>query len=503
MRKRILGLLLAIAALVCSPLQAQAGHNGITPLTSQAQDTAGSGLPSSWEGCSVFPLPVRERAGVRVESNSKRRMGLPASPSAVIWHACPGENRPLTLTLSPGAREAWHHGEMLCAPQGRGNNTPPLAGSGVIQAREVVIASEFAGRVRTVHVAEGDSVAAGAPLLALEDDLSQANLAQAEAGVQAAAAELAALKAGTRAEEIAAAEAAVSQAKAALAGAEAALRNATSVRSSPQELDARRVEARTCLAGAQQALEAARAESERAAFERDRKPFNSSEWHAAEFRRQAAVAGVAAAEADLAAAQANVDGLEAIRAQPLALLAAEHKAAGGVETARAALAVAEARLADLRAGPQAEEVALAEAKLALARAQAAALRHQRERLTLYAPADGVVLTRLAEPGETVLPGAPLLRIGDLRHVELVLYVPEPRIGEVALGQTVAVTVDSYPGRPFTGHVTHIADRAEFTPRNIATREERVNTYYAVRVSLPNPDGALKPGMPADAVVEGQ
>ena len=66
-----------------------------------------------------------------------------------------------------------------------------------------------------------------------------------------------------------------------------------------------------------------------------------------------------------------------------------------------------------------------------------------------------------------------------------------------------MTVDSFSERTFTGQVSHIADRAEFTPRNVATREERVNLVFAVEIQLPNDDGALKPGMPADAYLGGE
>ncbi len=374
-----------------------------------------------------------------------------------------------------------------------------IEASGMIQAREVVVASEFAGRVRAVEAAEGDSVAAGAALVVLDDQVFQDNLAQAAAAVASAEAELAGLKAAPRPEDIAVAQAQVDQARAALAAAQGALRDAAAIRLAPQDLAVQIVAARAQAAAATQAVDAARSELDRATFRRDRESYNSTPWHAADFRRQAAAAGVAAAQADLAAAQAQLQGLEAIRARPLSLLAAEHRAASATQTAAAALKVAEARLADLLAGAQPEEVALAVARLRLAQAQATALQHQADRLTLRAPVEGVVLARLVQPGETALVGAPLMRVGDLRRVDLVVYVPEPRIGEVALGQAVQVRVDSYPGRTFAGRVTHIADRAEYTPRNVATREERVNTYYGVKVTLPNPDGALKAGMPADAV----
>jgi multidrug resistance efflux pump len=85
-------------------------------------------------------------------------------------------------------------------------------------------------------------------------------------------------------------------------------------------------------------------------------------------------------------------------------------------------------------------------------------------------------------------------------VRLTIYVGETDIGRVRQGQQVDVTVDSFPGRTFAGRVTFIAQEAEFTPRNVQTKDERATTVFAVRVELPNPDRALKPGMPADAVI---
>lgn len=116
---------------------------------------------------------------------------------------------------------------------------------------------------------------------------------------------------------------------------------------------------------------------------------------------------------------------------------------------------------------------------------------------IRSPLNGVVLERLFEPGELATPGSTLLTIGDLYSLNLTVYIPEDRYGQISLGQTYPVTVDSFPGREFAGRVTHIADKAEFTPRNVQTVEGRKNTVYAIQLSLTNPDLALKPGMPAD------
>jgi HlyD family secretion protein len=94
----------------------------------------------------------------------------------------------------------------------------------------------------------------------------------------------------------------------------------------------------------------------------------------------------------------------------------------------------------------------------------------------------------------------MLTLGDLDEVTLTVYVPEDQLGQVNIGQDVEVQVDSYPDRLFMGTVVAIADEAEFTPRNVQTKEERVNMVFAVDVRIPNPDHELKPGVPADATI---
>jgi multidrug efflux pump subunit AcrA (membrane-fusion protein) len=117
------------------------------------------------------------------------------------------------------------------------------------------------------------------------------------------------------------------------------------------------------------------------------------------------------------------------------------------------------------------------------------------------PLAGVVLERDLEPGEIALPGSTLITVGDLTRLTLTVYVPEDRYGQINLEQEYPVAVDSFPGRNFSGKVTYISDQAEFTPRNVQTVQGRKATVYAVRLSLDNPDLALKPGMPADVNLE--
>jgi HlyD family secretion protein len=169
-----------------------------------------------------------------------------------------------------------------------------------------------------------------------------------------------------------------------------------------------------------------------------------------------------------------------------------------------ALALAQARLSAAQAGLGAAQAALAPAQLEAAQAQVDTaqaaldlLAAQLGKLVVVAPADGVVLSRAIEPGEVASPGATLMVLGGLTDLRVTVYVPEDRYGQIRLGQSARLSVDSFPGRLFAGEVLEIANQAEFTPRNSQTVAGRKDTVFAVKLSIPNPDQALKPGMPAD------
>ena len=145
------------------------------------------------------------------------------------------------------------------------------------------------------------------------------------------------------------------------------------------------------------------------------------------------------------------------------------------------------------------QAAYDESQKAVAQAQANLdlLDAQLGKLTVYAPMEGVILTRSVEPGEYVQPGAAALTMGDISQLTITVYVPEDRYGAIHLGQQASVKVDSFPDQTFTAEVTQIADQAEFTPRNVQTAEGRSSTVYAIKLRVTDPEGKLKPGMPAD------
>jgi HlyD family secretion protein len=121
--------------------------------------------------------------------------------------------------------------------------------------------------------------------------------------------------------------------------------------------------------------------------------------------------------------------------------------------------------------------------------------------TLTAAQPGVVLSKNVEPGEFVAPGTPVVTLGDLHEVYLRAYVDERDLGRVKLGQKVSLTTDTFTGKRYEGHITFVSPEAEFTPKTVQTEKERVKLVYRIKVTVPNPQMELKPGMPADGVIE--
>jgi HlyD family secretion protein len=159
-------------------------------------------------------------------------------------------------------------------------------------------------------------------------------------------------------------------------------------------------------------------------------------------------------------------------------------------------AALEQALLRARAGFRAEEIDAARARHAALLARIAQLEQQVSDATVTSPRPGTVTEKVAEAGELVAPGAVLLVVTDLADAWLTAYVAEPDLGRLRLGQPAEVRTDG--GERRTGTLSFVAARAEFTPRNVQTRDERVKLVYKIKVSLPNGDGLFKPGMPAEA-----
>jgi len=207
------------------------------------------------------------------------------------------------------------------------------------------------------------------------------------------------------------------------------------------------------------------------------------------------------AQVRLEQARRDAERMETLHQQGSATDRQREEARLQLQLAEAEYRAAQAQLDKLQHLSRPEEIRLARARLAQAEARRDVLRRQLDEACLEAPADGIVSRRVAEPGELATPGSVLLTLVRLDTVYVQLYIPEPLIGQVRYGQLVKVRVDSWPERTFEGRVIYVSPEAEFTPRTVQTKEDRTRLVFRVKVALPNPEGLLKPGMPADATLQ--
>lgn len=182
-------------------------------------------------------------------------------------------------------------------------------------------------------------------------------------------------------------------------------------------------------------------------------------------------------------------------------------AAQDVDRARQAYEVAKAqersareRLALLLAGSRPDQIDAAHWQVTQAESALAQAQSRLREAVVVSPIDGVVLRKNLEAGETANPGVPILTLVNPKDVWLRAYVPETEVGRLKIGDMAALRVDAFPKRVFTGRLVEIGSEAEFTPRNVQTRKERVTLVFRIKIQIDNPDGLLKPGLPADADV---
>ncbi|HKB24095.1 MAG TPA: efflux RND transporter periplasmic adaptor subunit [Methylomirabilota bacterium] len=351
----------------------------------------------------------------------------------------------------------------------RFNSSDVVAVTGTIEAMQVEIGAKITGRVVERTVREGQPVERGQLLVRLDAEELTADTRRAEAAVRTAEAQLRNLEAGARPEEIREAEAREARARA--------------------QLD-------DLLAGSRgQEIEQARAALRSATVTR--------EWTERDFRRAEelfAKSLIAAQEVDRARqAYESAAANEGAAKERLSLLEAGSRP-HEIAAARAELSAARERAQLLRAGSRPQEIEAARARLAETSAALAQAQARLAETRLLSPLTGVVLRKNVEVGETVNPGVSILTLMDPRDLWVRAYVPETEIGRLRIGQTATITVDAFPGRVFEGTVTEIASAAEFTPKNVQTRKERVNLVFRVKVASRNPEGVLKPGMPADVEI---
>ena len=255
-------------------------------------------------------------------------------------------------------------------------------------------------------------------------------------------------------------------------------------------------------------LQVQRARAERAAADAQLRLLlagaRSEDIRQAEAQVQSAEGEAKAIEADLQSATLDLQRFESLLAANAGSRKQRDDAQARVDVTRERLRSATERvqsaretLARLQSGARREEVDAARARVASVDAQLATLRKALDDAVITAPAAGIVTQRLAEAGELVRPGMPILVITDLDHAWANLFVPEPMVPRIRVAQPATVFTDA-GGPGIAGTVTFISPNAEFTPRNVQTAEERSKLVYRIKVTVDNSAGILKPGMPVDA-----
>lgn len=405
--------------------------------------------------------------------------------------------------------------------------------SGRIEGEDVIVNSKIGGRVQELLVREGAQVTRGQLVAVLNSDELDARARGAVAQIEAAQAQV------TRAEgEVRVLKSQLAQARAAVALAEAqaaaqqqqarAGLDASVARlgQSRKVLAAARVQAPTAVDAARAAVRAAEADLTRAHALHEEARRDLARLQSLQAAGAVAIAQVDAARAqlDVATAQVEMAAAQVQRARA-ALVRAEtglvdvqvredeiRVATAQVDAARGQVAAAAAASLEVQRQREqlravAQQVDIARAAASAARAQLASAVAARDELQsvvretrVITPIAGVVTSRVANAGEVVAAGTPLVIVVDLRALWLKVFVPGPEIGKLRLGAPARIAIDAFPNRVFTARITEISQRAEFTPKDIQTREERVKQVFAVKLAVENPDGTLKPGMPADALL---
>ncbi|HED00158.1 MAG TPA: HlyD family efflux transporter periplasmic adaptor subunit [Proteobacteria bacterium] len=317
-----------------------------------------------------------------------------------------------------------------------------IVASGRIEGREVTIAPKIQGRVKSPLVDESDTVKRGQLLAEIVSDQLEARYLNARESVSLSKAQVeqATVDLGFTIKDAAAA---INAAEAAVKAARAQLEKTRAV------------------------LEKTRRDFERYSSLFQEQLVSASDFDRVRMNHETSLADVNVAEKELQRAEANLEA--ALAAKDIVNIKRSH-----LQGAEANYKAAVARMQEVYADLQETKI--------------------------YAPADGTILSRPVEVGEIVNPGTPLYVMVDMDKLYLKVYIPEPDIGKIRLGNEVRVFVDAFPDKAFKGNITKIYEQAEFTPKAVETREERVKLVFGVEVSVENPERLLKPGMPGDAVI---
>jgi len=346
-----------------------------------------------------------------------------------------------------------------------------IQANGRMEGDHVTIASKFAGRIAELRAYEGDEVAADSIVVRIDDKQAQAQVEQAK-------------------ESVAACDARINAAEAKIVAATA------KVKAAETSLSVLRKEVPLTIESAEAHLQLARA-AVASAESSERRAKTNVERHR-KLAKEKATSQSALEDYELAwtVTQSDLITANAVVVKAQKSHAESELGFDRIKAKEDELKAFQADVEEARASRDECIASRAEAQAALAEVQSVL-----DDLTILAPSSGVITTRMADEGEVVAPGTPLFDLVDLNRLYLKVYIPENQIGKVRLHLKARIHTDAFPDRPFEATVRYISSRAEFTPKEVQTPDERVKLVYAVRLYLDeNPDHCLTPGLPADAVI---
>ena len=356
--------------------------------------------------------------------------------------------------------------------------------SGNIEVTETRMSFQIPGRLTERLVEEGEFVRAGQIIARLDKSDQIIALAQAGANREYAEAVLAELIAGSRQEDIDRTAARVMQARQTLIE----LQNG----SRSQEIESARAERDSARAARESDI--IRLRQAKIDFDRYVTLYKEGSVSKNVFEIYQAQYDTARSRVKEAEARARMT------SEQLGMLEAGTRIEQ-IRRAEGALKQTEAEYALVKAGPREESIDQAKAKVRIVTETVNQAKQQLSYTELMAPVGAVVLSTAAEVGEYLNPASPVLTLGQVEKPWLRAYINEKDLGRIKLNTEVTVTTDSYPEKSYTGRVSYISSQAEFTPKTVQTFEERVKLVFRIKVLLANQDSELRPGMPADGVID--
>ncbi|MFN8575797.1 MAG: efflux RND transporter periplasmic adaptor subunit [Candidatus Sericytochromatia bacterium] len=399
-----------------------------------------------------------------------------------------------------------------------------LKANGTLEFIEINISSEVSGKVEKLLIEEGQEVKNNQVLAIINSDILKAQLLQSKANLESNKARLKSLETGARKQEIKQAEANLEQAKISLKGAEKTYKNSIDIYNNrsqqKQLLDSAFTQYKTLksqydavksnynqveisLKNAETNLKRNKKLFSEDSLSQQQLDLSQTQYDTLLSQLNSSKANINQVKSSLEGADINYKNVKDIyenrSQQKQQIINSETQ----VDIAKTNIQIAENRLSLLKDFAKKEDLDVLRANVLQAEAVKKMSETQLSKVIIKSPLNGIVLQKNIENGENIVIGNNIATIADISKIWLKIFIPENQIGRVKLGQKVNVKVDSFNDKVFTGEVKQINSKAEFTPRNVQTKEERVNQVFSVKVLIPNKEKLLKSGMPSDAeLVEG-